>query len=61
MQERLVALLEERKRLLDGTAEAVRPGSGAHADDGGNAMIEKEKHKLEVLQRRQERDMQQVG
>lgn len=37
------------------------PGSPGGVDpEATSAMIEKEKHKLEVLKRRQERDIQQV-
>ena len=75
MQERLAALLEERKKLSDGGAEfggasGAAHGSGANGSGGGGSgadravtsgMIEKEKHKLEVLKRRQERDIQQAS
>jgi hypothetical protein len=74
-QERLAALVEERKKLIDGGGElgGGAPGAtGGHPGGGSgggaapnsaatSAMIEKEKHKLEVLKRRQERDIQQVG
>jgi hypothetical protein len=41
---------------------AVLRLAGKDADDGvSSSMIEKEKHKLEVLRRRQERDMQQAS
>ncbi|WIA18967.1 hypothetical protein OEZ85_003636 [Tetradesmus obliquus] len=70
-QERLKALLEERKKLVEGGAEsghshARSASNGGPASNGGvdpeitSAMIEKEKHKLEVLKRRQERDIQQM-
>lgn len=38
-----------------------KAGSGPLDSAATSAMIEKEKHKLEVLKRRQERDIQQVG
>jgi hypothetical protein len=70
-QERLAALADERKKLVDGLLEVGGGASSAHAGGmaGGaalgsaatSAMIEKEKHKLEVLKRRQEREIQQVG
>lgn len=71
-QERIKALVEERKKLVEGGGGADGPSSSSHsgagkgsASPGGDpeatsAMIEKEKHKLEVLKRRQERDIQQM-
>ena len=73
MQERIKLLIEERKKLLDGgdhlmtsshsRAGGMGMGSGPSTMDiaDTSAMIEKEKHKLEVLKRRQERDIQQVS
>jgi hypothetical protein len=71
VQERIKLLLEERKKLLDGGdhlmtsshSRAGLMGSGTSTMDVADtsAMIEKEKHKLEVLKRRQERDIQQVS
>jgi hypothetical protein len=63
-QERLAALLEERKRLVAGSEE----GSGAkvHKKPSGQpdvdsvAMVEREARRLEVLKRRQEREMNQL-
>lgn len=40
---------------------ALAGGSGTVDTAATSAMIEKEKHKLEVLKRRQERDIQQVS
>eukprot|EP00879_Flechtneria_rotunda_P017625 GHRR01018475.1.p1 GENE.GHRR01018475.1~~GHRR01018475.1.p1 ORF type:complete len:368 (+),score=150.24 GHRR01018475.1:315-1418(+) len=68
-QERLKALVEERKKLLEGGGDggsSHKHNTGAGAGPGGgdpeatSAMIEKEKHKLEVLKRRQEREIQQM-
>jgi len=45
----------------DAAGPAGRGSSTAGVDpEATSAMIEKEKHKLEVLKRRQERDIQQV-
>lgn len=72
LQERLACLIEERKKLVDGLDGSGGKGGGGatatsrHGVDeplspaDTSAMIEKEKHKLEVLKRRQERDIQQA-
>lgn len=76
-QERLAALADERKKLVDGLVELGGGGAGTSGGGGApggatggraqgdsaatSAMVEKERHKLEVLKRRQERDIQQVG
>lgn len=43
-----------------GAAGSHAGGGGAADPEATSAMIEKEKHKLEVLKRRQERDIQQA-
>lgn len=67
-QERIKSLIEERKKLLEGGG-GNEGGSSQHASSGNpgsvdpevtSAMIAKEQHKLEVLKRRQEREIQQM-
>lgn len=65
-QERLAGLIEERKRLIEDGGSA-RPASrmGLPSEGTGkrrvnSAMVEKEHQRLEVLKRRQEKDLQQM-
>jgi hypothetical protein len=64
--------VDERKKLAEGaygdssshgrsTTGTTSSSLGFSGSADTSAMIEKEKHKLEVLKRRQERDIQQVG
>ena len=65
VQERIRSLIDMRKMLIDdnwapGDIKGVpkrRDGDDAEA----NAMVEKERARLEVLKRRQEKDLQQVS
>ncbi|KAJ9526547.1 hypothetical protein QJQ45_017698 [Haematococcus lacustris] len=71
-QERLRALIEQRKQLVDegwqpadqrgfqglGTSTLRREASGGNA--ASSSMVEQEKQRLEVLKRRQEKDLQQL-
>mmetsp|Transcript_36136 Transcript_36136/g.80419 ORF Transcript_36136/g.80419 Transcript_36136/m.80419 type:complete len:530 (-) Transcript_36136:827-2416(-) len=67
-QERLRSLIDTRKMLIDenwAPGDAGRPGTsrGLNRSDSQNetsAMVEKERKRLEVLKRRQERDLQQM-
>ncbi|KAF8064553.1 AVT1D [Scenedesmus sp. PABB004] len=74
-QERIKSLMEERKALLESGGGGGEPGHHAHGGGAGgraggapgggdpeatSAMIAKEQHKLDVLKRRQERDIQQM-
>ncbi len=71
-QERLRALMDARKHLIDeGWQPPGGAGAGATGGAGGlrredssknasSAMVEKEKQRLEVLKRRQERELQQM-
>ncbi len=63
-----MSLVDERKRLIENGDQPVakgsatsRSGKSAPNADITSDMIAKEKHKLEVLKRRQEKDLQQVG
>ena len=68
-QDRLQSLVEERKKLVEEDGAGGGKGHASIAYEKSEVlraktegeMIEKEKHKLEVLKRRQERDIQQVG
>lgn len=72
VQERIKSLIELRKRLVDDgwAGEPARPGSlsanpggrkpGKGQSDGNSSMVEKERQRLEVLKKRQERDLQQM-
>lgn len=65
-QERLKLLMEERRRLVaefgesgaapSGRSRSARPGSAP----ASSAAVDREKYKLEVLKRRQEKELQQV-
>jgi hypothetical protein len=70
LQERLRALIEARKHLIDEGWQPTEAGKGPAAalrresserNAASSAMVEKERQRLEVLKRRQERDLQQVG
>ena len=65
LQERIRSLIDDRKFLVD---DNWAPGDikgvarrRATDDPEASAMVEKERARLEVLKRRQEKDMQQVG
>ncbi len=70
IQERLQALLEERKRIIDdpegAAARTQRFASASKAvatqatSPGKNDMVEKEAKRLEVMKRRQERELGQM-
>ena len=71
-QERVRSLIEERKKLIDeGWAEdskgppGAKPSASSMAPEGSrkmtkSEMVEKERARLEVLKRRQEKELQQV-
>lgn len=64
-QERLQLLLAERTKLIN---ENWQPGQAAakpvlkrkDSNNQGSSMVEKERQRLEVLKRRQERELQQM-
>ena len=65
LQERIRSLIDDRKFLVD---DNWAPGDikgvarrRATDDPEASAMVEKERARLEVLKRRQEKDLQQVG
>lgn len=73
VQERVKSLTELRKRLVDDgwNGEPMRPGSlsagpggrkpgGKGQPEGNSSMVEKERQRLEVMKKRQERDLQQM-
>ncbi|MEW5317729.1 MAG: hypothetical protein WDW38_009006 [Sanguina aurantia] len=64
-QDRIRSLIEERKALIDegwtGEPEGGRGGGGGgRKGEASSGMVEKERQRLEVLKRRQERDLQQM-
>ena len=64
-QERLAALVEERRRVVEAEERGSTPAKAgaAHAGgEGGSAaeMVAKEAKRLEVMKRRQEREMGQM-
>ena len=64
-QERVRSLIDTRKMLIDdnwapGDIRGVTKKRG-DGEDETNAMVEKERVRLEVLKRRQEKELQQVG
>lgn len=71
-KERLHALIAERRKLEEGGAVATRDGrkaactsAGGSSPGGGSAasadMLEREAKRLEVMRRRQEKELGQVG
>ncbi len=65
MQERLHLVVEERQRLMEASAAGTvsRQNSGIKAGAGagsGSEMIDLEAQRLDVLRRRQEREMDQM-
>jgi hypothetical protein len=64
LQERVRSLIDTRKMLIDdnwapGDIRGV-PKKKFGEEEEANAMVEKEKQRLEVLKRRQEKEIQQV-
>jgi hypothetical protein len=67
VQERLRLLIEERKHLINenwqpiGDARAMLRRNESSADPrSSSSMVEKERQRLEVLKRRQEKELQQM-
>jgi hypothetical protein len=62
LQQRLNALLEQRQRLIESSvAKATSSTAHAHGEDGkGSEMLEMEAARLDMLWRRQERELQQL-
>ncbi len=65
MQDRLRALLDERKKLVDdgfqvAARKAAAANNGEEERNASSEMVERERARLEVLKRRQEKELTQV-
>lgn len=63
-QERLIALTEERQRLVESPSSAAQSAPRGDADSksaGGSEMLDMETARLDLLRRRQQREYDQLA
>ena len=60
LQDRIKAIVEERKRLDEPQGSSAKRNASKAANNEMGDMVEKEAKRLEVTRRRQERELQQL-